>query len=128
LNGCVSSRPQSFVDADALPCDFAGREHRAFVRGERLVIEVSQISGFNVVGFDAFEQAGALYVSHDASVPEAAEWRSSRWMLPSISWAQMASARLLAVAVACLSIGHPGFWSSEQRSPWPRKKMEILTR
>ena len=60
LMGCVSPPPQGFVDADALPSDFAGREHRAFARDQRLIIEVSQTPGFNVVGFDAFEQLSAF--------------------------------------------------------------------
>jgi hypothetical protein len=129
LTGCVAPRPRSFVDADTLPADFAGREHRAFVRGERLVIEVSQIPHFNVVGFDAFEQAGALYVSprrissggggtaqFEVDVAEyqlGTDWpQHVYWLLQSYAY----------------PIGNPGFWSSEKRLPWPRKKMEIVTR
>jgi len=129
LTGCVSPRPQSFVDADALPSDFVGREHRAFASGERLIVEVSQIPGFNVVGFDAFEQAGALYVSprrissggggtaqFEVDVAKyglGADWpQHVYWLLQSYAY----------------PIGNPGFWSSEKRSPWPRKKMEIVTR
>jgi len=129
FTGCVSPRAQSFVDADTLPSDFVGREHRAFVSGERLIIEVSQIPGFNVVGFDAFEQAGALYVSprhissggggtaqFEVDVTKydlGADWpHHVYWLLQSYAY----------------PIGNPGFWSSEKRSPWPRKKMEIVTR
>ena len=129
LTSCVTPRPQSFVDADALPSDFAGREHRAFVRGGRLIIEVSQIGGFNVVGFDTFEQDGALYISprrissggggtaqFEVDVAKyglGADWpQHVYWLLQEYAY----------------PIGHPGFWSSEKRSPWPRKKMEVATR
>jgi hypothetical protein len=129
LTGCISPRPQSFVDADALPSDFVGREHRVFASGERLVIEVSQIPGFNVVGFDAFEQAGALYVSprrissggggtaqFEVDITKyqlGADWpQDVYWLLQSYAY----------------PIANPGFWSSEKRSPWPRRKMEIVTR
>jgi hypothetical protein len=128
ITSCVSPPPQSFVDAAALPSDFAGREHRSFVRNERLIIEVSQIPGFNVVGFDAFEQAGALYISprrissggtgttqFEVDVAKyrlRADWPEHvYWLLEEYSY----------------PIGHSGFWSSEKRSPWPRKKMEIMT-
>jgi hypothetical protein len=63
LSGCVAPRAMSFVDADALPRDYVGRNHRASAKDEVLIVEVSQIPGLNVVGFDAFEQDGALYVS-----------------------------------------------------------------
>jgi hypothetical protein len=129
LTGCVFPRPQSFVDADTLPSNFAGREHRSFVRGDRLVIEVSQTPGFNVVGFDAFEQAGALYVSPRrissggggkvefevdvAKYQLGADWpQHIYWLLQSYAY----------------PIGSRGFWSSEKRLPSPRKKMEIVTR
>jgi hypothetical protein len=129
VTGCVAPRPQSFVEADALPSDFAGREHLTFVRGERLIIEVSQIPGLNVVGFDVFEQAGALYVSprrissggggtaqFEVDVTKyrlGADWpQHVYWLLEEYAY----------------PIGHPGFWSSEKRLPWPRKKMEIVTR
>jgi hypothetical protein len=39
-----------------------GPEYRAFAREERLIVEVSQIPGLNVVRLDAFVQDGALYV------------------------------------------------------------------
>jgi hypothetical protein len=129
LTGCVSPRPQSFADADALPWAFVGREYRSFVRGEQLIIEVSQIPGLNVVGFDAFEQAGALYVSPRrissggggtvqfevgiAKYRLGADWpQHVYWLLEEYAY----------------PIVNPGFWSSEKRSPWPRKKMEIVAR
>jgi hypothetical protein len=129
LTGCVSPRPQSFVEADTLPSGFAGREHRAFVRGERLVIEVSQIPGFNVVGFDAFEQAGALYVSprrisSGGGGTAQFEVDVTKYQLGT-DWPQHVYWLLQSYAYP---IGNPGFWSSEKRSPWPRKKMEIVTR
>jgi len=129
LTGCVSPRPQSFVDADTLPSDFAGREHCAFVRGERLVVEVSQIPGFNVVGFDAFEQAGALYVSprrisSGGDGTAQFEVDVTKYQLGT-DWPQHVYWLLQSYAYP---IGNPGFWSSEKRSPWPRKKMEVVTR
>ena len=127
LTGCVSPPPQSFVDADVLPRDFAGREHRAFARGERLIIEVTQSPGFRVVGFDAFAQDGALYVSpgHISSGgggTEQFEVDVSKFHLGA-DWSQHVYWLLQSYAYP---IGNPGFWSSEKRKPWPRKKMEIL--
>jgi len=127
FTGCVSPRPQSFVEADALPRDFVGREHRAFARGERLIIEVSQIPGFHVVGIDAFEQDGALYVSprHISSGGGGTgqfEVDVSKFQLGA-DWPQHVYWLLQQYAYP---IGNPGFWSSEKRSPWPRKKMEIV--
>jgi hypothetical protein len=126
LSGCVSPAPQAFVDADALPSDFAGREYRAFARDQRLIIEVSQTPGLNVAGFESFEHDGAVYVSprHISSGGGGkaqfevdlskyhleADWPDHvYWVLESYSY----------------PIGNPGFWSSAKRSPWPRKKMEI---
>jgi|GEM_PF-5780765 len=63
LSGCVEPRPESFVDAAALPYGYVGQEYRTFAKGERLIVEVSQIPGLNVAGFDAFVQDSALYVS-----------------------------------------------------------------
>ena len=93
------------------------------------MIEVSQLPGFNVAGFDAFEQDGALYVSpwHISSggggtaqfevdltkYQLGADWpQHIYWLLHSYAY----------------PIGHPGFWSTEKRSPLPRKRMEIATR
>jgi hypothetical protein len=128
LTGCVSPRPQSFVDVETLPSDFAGREHRAYVSGERLIIELSQTPGFNVVGFDAFEQDGALYVSprHISSGGSGTAQFGvdvSKYGLGA-DWPQHVYWLLQEYAYP---IGHPGFWSSEKRSPWPRKKMEVAT-
>jgi hypothetical protein len=126
----VSRRARrAFVDADALPSGFVGREHRAFVRGEQLIIEVSQIPGFNVVGFDAFEQAGALYVSprrisSGGSGTAQFEIGVAKYRLGA-DWPQHVYWLLQEYAYP---IGNPGFCSSEKRSPWPRKKMEIVTR
>lgn len=129
VNACVSPPPRSYVEADTLPSDFVGRECRAFAIGDRLFIEVVQIPGLNVVGFDTIEHTGALYVSprrissggggtaqfevdltqHDLVT----DWpRNVYWLLKSYSY----------------PIGNPGFWSSEQRSPWLRMKMAIEPR
>lgn len=128
LTGCVSPRSQSFVDADTLPFDFAGREHRAFVSGKRLVIEVAQTPGLNVVGFDAFSQNGALYVSprrisSGGGGTAQFEIDVAKYQLDS-DWPQHVYWLLQSYAYP---IGNPGFWSSESRSPWSRKKMEIVT-
>ena len=122
VSGCVSPRPQSFVDADALPHDFVGRQHQAFARGDRLIVEVMQIPGFNVVGFDAFEQDGALYVS-PRNVSSGGggmaqfEIDVSKFRLGS-DWPHRVYWLLQEYAYP---IGHPGFWSPEKRSPWPRR-------
>jgi len=63
LTGDVSQRSRSFVDADVLLSDIVAREHRVLASDEWLIVGVSQIPGFDVVGCDAFEQASALHVS-----------------------------------------------------------------
>ena len=127
--GCVAPRATSFVDADALPRDYVGRDHRASARNELLIVEVSQIAGLNVVGLDAFKQDGALYVSprrissggggtarFEVDVSKfhlGTDWPEHvYWLLGSYAY----------------PIGHPGFWSKEKREPWPRKKMDIARR
>jgi hypothetical protein len=129
LTGCVSPRPQSFVDADVLPQDFVGRDHQAFARGERLIVEVSQIPGFNVAGFDTFEQDGALYISPNRISSGGGGTRQfeidvSKFQLGA-DWPQHVYWLLNSYAYP---ICNPGFWSSAKRSPWPRKKMEVATR
>lgn len=126
LTGCVAPRPQSFVDADALPQYFVGRELRVSAKGDRLVVEVSQIPGLNVVGFDAFEQDGAIYVSprrisSGGGGTGKFEIDVSKFQVGS-DWPQHVYWLLAEYAYP---ISHPGFWSSEKRLPWPRKKMEI---
>lgn len=130
LTGCISPRPRNFVDADTLPSDFVGREHRAFVGGERrLVLEVAQTPGLNVVGFDIFEQDGALYVSPrriSSGGAGAAQFEVdvTKYQLGA-DWPQHVYWLLQSYAYP---ITNPGFWSREKRSPWPRKKMEIVIR
>lgn len=51
-----------FVDVDALPPSFMGEEHRVFADGDRLIVEVEQTPGLNVVHLEAFERDGALYI------------------------------------------------------------------
>jgi hypothetical protein len=126
LSGCLAPRATSFVDAAALPPDYVGRSHRASAKEQLLIIEVSQIPGLNVVGFDAFKQDGALYVSprrvssggrHTAQFQIdiskfhlGADWPEHvYWLLNSYAY----------------PIGHPGFWSKEKRAPLPRKKIDI---
>ena len=129
MTGCVSPGPRSFVDVGTLPANFVGREHRAFAEKERLVIEVVQVPGFNVTGFETFQQDGALYVSPqrissggggtaqfeiDVSKYQlGADWPLHvYWLLESYAY----------------PIGNSGLWSGGKRSPWPRRKMEISTR
>jgi hypothetical protein len=127
VTGYVAPRPQGFVDADALPPDFIGREYRASAKGERLIVEVSQIPGLNVAGLDAFEQDGALYVSprrisSGGGGTKRFEVDVTKYRLGA-DWPQHVYWLLQEYAYP---IGHSGFWSSEKRSPWPRKKMEIV--
>ncbi len=128
LTGCATPRPQSFVDADALPSNYAGRGQRAFTSGGRLIVEVSQIPGVNVAGLDAFEQDGALYlsprrISSGGGGTRRFEVDVSKFQVR-VDWSQHVYWLLEEYAYP---IFHPGFWSSEKRLPWPRKKMEIVT-
>ena len=103
-----------------------GRDHRAFAMDHLLIVEVSQIPGLNVAGFDTFEQDGALYVSprrassggggtaqfqvEISKFHLGADWSEHvYWLLNSYAY----------------PIVNPGFWSKEKREPWPRKKMDI---
>ena len=129
LSGCVSPRPQSFIDADALPSDFVGREHRAFAQGERLTVEVTQIPGLNVARFDTFEQDGAIYVfprraSSGGGGTRQFEIDVTKYRLGA-DWPERVYWLLGSYAYP---VHTPGFWSSEKRSPWTRKKMEIVRR
>jgi hypothetical protein len=126
LAGCVSPAPQAFVDADDLPSKFAGREYRAFAQDQRLMIEVSQIPGLNVSGFESFEQDGAVYVSpHRISSGGGGTARFevdlSKYHLGA-DWPEHVYWLLESYAYP---IGNPGFWSSSKRSPWKRKQMDI---
>jgi hypothetical protein len=126
FSGCVAPRPTSFVDADALPRDYVGSNHHASAKDQLLIIEVTQTPGFNVAGFDSFEQAGALYVSPRRVSSGGAgtaqfEVDVSKFHL-GVDWPEHVYWLLNSYAYP---IGHPGFWSKEKREPWPRKKMEI---
>lgn len=124
--GCVSPRAPGFVDVEALPADLAGREHRVVARDHRLIIEVSQTPGFNIVGFNSFEQDGAIYVwprriSSGGGGKAQFEVDLSKYHLGA-DWPEHVYWLLGSYAYP---IGHPGFWSSAKRLPWPRRKMEI---
>ena len=126
LSGCAFLPPERFVDAAALPSHYVGREYRAFARGERLIIEVSQTPGLNVVAFDAFVQDDALYVeprriSSGGPGIRQFEVDVSRYHLAA-DWPQ----HVFWVVESYVSpIFHPAFWSSEKRTPWVRRRMEV---
>lgn len=128
LSGCVSPKPTRWVDEPVLPRDFAGESYRATAKGGRLVIEVTQSPGFNVVGFDAVKYGEQLYVTprHISSGGRGKmtfELDVSKYGLGT-DWPRQVYWQLSSHAYP---IGHPGFWSEEARTPWPRKKMEIVT-
>ena len=126
LLGCVAPRATSFVDADALPHDYIGRDHHASAKDDILIVEVSQIPGLNVSGLDAFKQDGALYlcprrVSSGGGGTAQFEIDVSKYHLGT-DWSEHVYWLLDSYAYP---ISHPGFWSKEKREPWPRKKMDI---
>jgi len=126
LSGCIAPRATSFVDVDALPHDYVGRNHHVSAKDNLLIVEVSQIPGLNVAGLDAFKQDGALYVSPrrvSSGGSGTAQFAVdvSKYHL-GIEWPEHVYWLLDSYAYP---IGHPGFWSKEKRDPWPRKKMDI---
>ncbi len=114
--GCIAPRPQNFVDAEELPPNFVGREHRAFARGDHLIVEVSQVPGFNVVGFDTFEQDGAIYVS-----PRKMD-ATPAWFCPATAQAR----NPVGVEFACTftqgSLASFVKSTSESRQPWALRR------
>lgn len=127
LTGCISPRPQSFTDAETLPSDFVGKKYRAVSKGNRLIVEVSPSPGLNVVGLDAFEQGGALYVSPRRI---SSDGGSTNQLAVDVSKFQLGADWTEHVYWLVESSAYPiynaGFWSSDKRSPWVRKKMEIV--
>ena len=126
LSGCVAPRATRFVDADELPPNYVGRNHHASARDQLLTIEVSQIAGLNVAGFDTFEQDGALYVSPrciSSGGEGIAQFQVdvSKFHLD-VDWPDHVYWLLNGYAYP---IVNPGFWSKEKREPWPRKRMDI---
>jgi hypothetical protein len=124
LSGCIAPRPSGFVDAEALPSHYLGRDYRVFANGQTLTIEVSQMPGSNVVGFDLFAQDGALYVSPRRVHSGGGDTRKfgldvSRFHLA----ADWPTHTFWLVESKAYLISDPGFWSSAKRSPWVRKKM-----
>ncbi len=127
LTGCITPRPKHFTDVNSLPPLFVGDNYRAYAKGEHLVIRVSQIAGINVVGFKVFEHERSLYLSPqrissgDAGMSEF-EINVSKYPLHQdwhlhVYWL---------VEDYSYPISHPGFWSSEKRSAWLRKQIEII--
>jgi hypothetical protein len=128
--GCVCPRPQSFTDATALPSDFVGESYRAYAERQRLVIEVSQIPGLNVVAFDEYVQDGVLYLSPRRISSGGGGIRKFEIDVSKYHFGQDWPTHVywLVEGPYWYPIGHAGFWSSAHRDPWVRKRMEVAVK
>jgi len=130
LCGCVCPRPQSFTEVKDLPRDFVGVSYKAFAEQQKLIIEVSQTPGFNIVGFTEYVYDGTLYLvpGHissggpgsarfevDVSKYHFAEDWPKRvyWLVGGPYWYPILNA---------------GFWSKAHRDPWSRMRVEIVAK
>ena len=130
LCGCVCPPPQSFTEAQTLPRDFAGESYHAYAEQQKLIIEVSQTPGYNIVSFTERVYDGALYLrpehissggrgraTFEIDVSKyrfAGDWpKRVYWLVEGPYWYPIANA---------------GFWSSAHREPWSRVRVEVATR
>lgn len=126
MASCSAPRPQSFVDSDYLPSDYIGRRHSVSALDDRLIIEVDQVTGFNVVGFDVFGQDGELYLSPRHVSSGGGGTARFEIMITSFNLGPRWPERVYWIIESpAYPFFQDGFWSTEKRSSWLRKKIEI---